>query len=262
MTSSSTCASTACFPPSCFTGKERDTESGNDYFGARYYASNMGRFMSPDWAAKAEPVPYAKLGNPQSLNLYAYMLNNPLKGVDRDGHDGDICKQNGADCSGASKVTQNANGTTTVTQGTTTPVQNRDADGKVTRITTRSTITTVTLDSDGKVQSATQNQSVTEQKVDTNGNAVGASKDVSGGYQGATVSQTSPQVTAMQQAGQTWMQQTKVGDAFDMIPGAKLVPGESIFTKILNNLSLNDLLKPDPPSLMNYTCVKAGMNCF
>jgi RHS repeat-associated protein len=34
------------------TGKERDSESGNDYFGARYYASTMGRFMSPDWAAK------------------------------------------------------------------------------------------------------------------------------------------------------------------------------------------------------------------
>jgi RHS repeat-associated protein len=28
-----------------FTGKERDTESGNDYFGARYYANSMGRFM-------------------------------------------------------------------------------------------------------------------------------------------------------------------------------------------------------------------------
>ncbi len=31
-----------------FTGKERDAESGLDYFGARYYASSMGRFMSPD----------------------------------------------------------------------------------------------------------------------------------------------------------------------------------------------------------------------
>ena len=40
-----------------FTGKERDSESGNDYFGARYYASSMGRFMSPDWSAKEEPVP-------------------------------------------------------------------------------------------------------------------------------------------------------------------------------------------------------------
>jgi len=69
-----------------FTGKERDTESGNDYFGARYYASSMGRFMSPDWSAKVEPVPYAKLDDPQSLNLYAYMSNNPLGGVDADGH--------------------------------------------------------------------------------------------------------------------------------------------------------------------------------
>ncbi len=69
-----------------FTGKERDAESGNDYFGARYYASAMGRFMSPDWAAKAEPVPYAKLDNPQTLNLYAYMRNNPLGGTDPDGH--------------------------------------------------------------------------------------------------------------------------------------------------------------------------------
>ena len=72
--------------PRHFTGKERDAESGNDYFGARYYASTMGRFMSPDWAAKVEPVPYAKLDNPQSLNLYEYVLNNPLHGVDPDGH--------------------------------------------------------------------------------------------------------------------------------------------------------------------------------
>jgi len=47
-----------------FTGKERDSESGNDYFGARYYASSMGRFFSPDWSAKAEPVPYSKLDDP------------------------------------------------------------------------------------------------------------------------------------------------------------------------------------------------------
>ena len=69
-----------------FTGKERDTESGNDYFGARYYASTMGRFMSPDWSAKVEPVPYAKLDDPLSLNLYAYVRNNPLARFDADGH--------------------------------------------------------------------------------------------------------------------------------------------------------------------------------
>ena len=72
--------------PTHFTGKERDFESGNDYFGARYYASSMGRFLSPDWSAKREPIPYAKLDNPQSLNHYAYVFNNPLSHIDADGH--------------------------------------------------------------------------------------------------------------------------------------------------------------------------------
>jgi RHS repeat-associated protein len=72
--------------PLHFTGKERDTESGNDYFDARYYSSAMGRFMSPDWSAQEEPVPYASLDDPQSLNLYAYVRNNPLARLDADGH--------------------------------------------------------------------------------------------------------------------------------------------------------------------------------
>jgi RHS repeat-associated protein len=69
-----------------FTGKERDAESGLDYFGARYYASSMGRWMSPDWADKPEAVPYSDLENPQSLNLYQYVGNNPLSKADADGH--------------------------------------------------------------------------------------------------------------------------------------------------------------------------------
>ena len=69
-----------------FTGKERDSESGLDYFGARYYSNGLGRFITPDWAAKAVPVPYAKLSSPQSLNLYTYVLNNPLVHRDADGH--------------------------------------------------------------------------------------------------------------------------------------------------------------------------------
>jgi RHS repeat-associated protein len=72
--------------PIHFTGKERDSESGLDYFGARYYSSNMGRFMSPDWSAKQEPVPYSKLDDPQTLNLYGYVRNNPLSRADPDGH--------------------------------------------------------------------------------------------------------------------------------------------------------------------------------
>lgn len=69
-----------------FTGKYRDTESGLDYFGARYYANVMGRFMSPDWAAKPVTVPYAEFGDPQSLNLYSYVRNSPIARVDADGH--------------------------------------------------------------------------------------------------------------------------------------------------------------------------------
>ena len=42
--------------------------------------------MSPDWSAKIEPVPYRKLDDPQSLNLYSYVRNNPLSRVDVDGH--------------------------------------------------------------------------------------------------------------------------------------------------------------------------------
>jgi RHS repeat-associated protein len=69
-----------------FTGKIRDAETGNDYFGARYFTSSMSRFMSPDWSAQAEPIPYAKIGDPQTLNLYSYVRNNPLSGIDVDGH--------------------------------------------------------------------------------------------------------------------------------------------------------------------------------
>jgi RHS repeat-associated protein len=68
-----------------FTGKERD-ETGLDYFGARYYSNGLGRFITPDWAAKAIPVPYAEFGDPQSLNLYSYVRNVPTKLIDPDGH--------------------------------------------------------------------------------------------------------------------------------------------------------------------------------
>lgn len=63
-----------------YTGKERDPTSGLDNFGARYYASTMGRFMSPD-----DPDNDRHLGDPQSLNLYTYGRNNPLKNIDPDG---------------------------------------------------------------------------------------------------------------------------------------------------------------------------------
>jgi RHS repeat-associated protein len=69
------------------TGKERDSETGLDYFGARYYSNGLGRFITPDWAAKATAVPYAVLGDPQSLNLYTYVRDIPTTNVDPDGHE-------------------------------------------------------------------------------------------------------------------------------------------------------------------------------
>jgi RHS repeat-associated protein len=69
-----------------FTGKERDAETGDDYYGARYYASGLARYTSADWSAKPVPVPFAFFGNPQTLNLYSYVKNNPLSSFDDDGH--------------------------------------------------------------------------------------------------------------------------------------------------------------------------------
>lgn len=63
-----------------FTGKERDGETGLDYFGARCMASPQGRFTSPDG-----PLVDQHATDPQSWNLYGYVRNNPLRLVDEDG---------------------------------------------------------------------------------------------------------------------------------------------------------------------------------
>jgi len=51
------------------TGKEKDTESGLDYFRARYDGSNMGRFMSPDWSDDPVAIPYSDLSNPPPFDV-------------------------------------------------------------------------------------------------------------------------------------------------------------------------------------------------
>ena len=66
-----------------FTGKERDAESGLDNFGARHFASVMGRFMSPD----AKSMTYRHVAFPQKWNKYAYVQNNPLVRIDPNGLD-------------------------------------------------------------------------------------------------------------------------------------------------------------------------------
>ena len=63
------------------TGKERDSESGLDNFGARYFGSSLGRFTSPD-----SPLLDQHIADPQSWNLYSYVRNNPLSFVDPTGN--------------------------------------------------------------------------------------------------------------------------------------------------------------------------------
>jgi RHS repeat-associated protein len=70
-----------------FEGKERDSETQNDDFGARYYSWRVGRWLSADWSAVPAPVPYANLTNPQTLDLYAMVSDNPETFADLDGHD-------------------------------------------------------------------------------------------------------------------------------------------------------------------------------
>jgi RHS repeat-associated protein len=69
-----------------FEGKERDTETGNDDFGARYYSERFGRWLSSDWSSVPVAVPYANLTNPQTLNLYAMVSDDPESFADLDGH--------------------------------------------------------------------------------------------------------------------------------------------------------------------------------
>ena len=65
-----------------FTGKERDTETGLDYFIARYYSSGQGRFISPD-----EVFADQQQTDPQSWNAYAYVRNQPLRYTDSTGRE-------------------------------------------------------------------------------------------------------------------------------------------------------------------------------
>ncbi len=76
-----------------FTQKERDNETGLDYFLARYYASTQGRFTSVDPEQAG-----ARNDDPQSWNGYAYARNSPLVYSDPNGRTYTICDSNGKNC--------------------------------------------------------------------------------------------------------------------------------------------------------------------
>ena len=62
-----------------FTGQTEDEAAGLYWYASRAYDPDIGRFVSPD---PIVPEP----GNPQSLNRYGYVRNNPLKYVDPSGY--------------------------------------------------------------------------------------------------------------------------------------------------------------------------------
>ena len=66
-----------------FTGKERDTETGLDNFGARYYSNGLGRFVTVD----PKIISRQRIVDPQQWNMYGYSRNNPTSYFDPDGRE-------------------------------------------------------------------------------------------------------------------------------------------------------------------------------
>jgi len=90
-----------------FTGKERDAETGLDYFNLRYMSSAQGRFTSPDpllwqtWSHGSDSTRAAFqrfISDPQGLNKYAYVRNNPSRYTDPTGLSYQVCDANGRNC--------------------------------------------------------------------------------------------------------------------------------------------------------------------
>ncbi|MFZ1288494.1 MAG: RHS repeat-associated core domain-containing protein [Melioribacteraceae bacterium] len=99
-----------------FTEKERDVETGLNYFGARYLDSDLGRWLSVDPLADKYP----------GWSPYNYVMNNPLNIIDPNGD--------------STFVLKNGNGTYTVNGGKLsgtdddTGVYIKNADGTVTHV--------------------------------------------------------------------------------------------------------------------------------
>jgi RHS repeat-associated protein len=66
-----------------FTGQRKDSGSGLLFYNARWHDPAVGRFLQPDTIV---PQP----GDPQSLNRYSYVLNNPVRYIDSSGHCGPL----------------------------------------------------------------------------------------------------------------------------------------------------------------------------
>jgi RHS repeat-associated protein len=155
---------------------------------ARFYSSTYGRFLSPDWSSVPAPVPYANLTNPQTLNQYAFVNDNPESFADLNGHDPGVCNSGGAagdrNCptppqsspaytnyQGHSAVevsdssltpSSDGNGGTTYTHTTTTVYYNNDVDHEGQYLGATQSTTTWTVKADGTMS----NYQDTEKSID------------------------------------------------------------------------------------------------
>jgi RHS repeat-associated protein len=123
--------------PLHFTGKEHDWESGNDFFGARYYGETMGRFMRPD---PDQAAGFDHMEDPQAWNGYAYVRNNPLRYADKDGENYTVCDTNGKNCADLNEdqykqYLQSLQGTNT-TVNSAGQIQHTNDNGSVTNLGT------------------------------------------------------------------------------------------------------------------------------
>jgi RHS repeat-associated protein len=190
-----------------FTGKERDTESGLDNFEARYDASSLGRFMTPD------PMG-GHLENPQSLNKYAYVLNNPTSLTDPTGLDSYLSctqtKDNASTCQ-SQTVGYDANGKaqTATVQGVTnadksftaTQIGN-DANGKLVDKTTGTGSYTASANGSG-VQFSNNGGQTSSSGVFVNGTPQNTFQDAGFANGGALSGFTFTLTNSKLEAGQT-----------------------------------------------------------
>jgi RHS repeat-associated protein len=161
-----------------FTSKERDSESGLDYFGARYYSNGLGRFITPDWAAKATAVPYAEFADPQTLNLYTYVRNIPTTKMDPDGHCG---QQAGGQQSGPADCSQVKVTATPTTQPA--PVQTTsltDKNGKALTVTGPMADIQYTVTANGTPADGVKVTETNQTTTTKNGKIVATSKPIEG----------------------------------------------------------------------------------
>jgi RHS repeat-associated protein len=187
--------------PMHFTGKERDSESGLDNFEARYLGSSLGRFMSPDPMGGQQD-------DPQSLNRYAYVRNNPLKLTDPTGLNFNLA------CTGPDTLTCKGG-----LQGTTTTTTTTDANGNQTTTSTF-TATEISNDKNGNL-------------VDQNGNKYNGTVDGSGVHFGQQGSDASSKGIWVNNSPETKFAQTSgalAGFSFDFSQTSKQQTANGTFS--------------------------------